>query len=97
MHFQLLRSLHGEREREIERKKFCRRKIYDLNMFRSERKTFAKLLFELQHTFCDAVPFFSPAFFFLVLSVASEDIDAINYKIRSFVNMTSGHHVRLML
>lgn len=26
-----------------------------------------------------------------------EDIDAINYEIRSFVNMNSGHHVRLML
>lgn len=44
---------------------------------------------------CGAV--FFPSVFLLVLSVASEDIDAINYKIRSFVNMTSGHHVRLML
>lgn len=36
-------------------------------------------------------------FVFTLHSNASLDIDAINYKIRSFVNMNSGHHVRLML
>lgn len=39
--------------------------------------------------------FFS--FSFAAALFASEDIDAINYKIRSFVNMNSGHHVCLML